>query len=43
MKEYKKPEIEIVRFETEDITNTSMIMPDIDGGSVKFEYGWLKS
>ena len=41
MKEYKKPEIEIVKFEAEDITTTSMIIPDIDGGTTKFASGWL--
>jgi len=41
MKEYKKPEIEIIKFEVEDVTNTSAILPDIDGGSTEFKPDWL--
>ena len=41
MKEYKNPEIEIIRFEVEDVTNTSIILPDIDGGSTGFKPGWM--
>ena len=41
MKEYKNPEIEIIRFEVEDVTNTSIILPDIDGRSAGFKPEWM--
>ena len=44
MKKYEKPEIEIIKFRTEDILTASDIgnagKPTIDGGSVEFPKTW---
>ena len=46
MREYKKPEIKIIKFEVDNIITTSSVTsnntPNIDGGSTNFMDGWLK-
>ena len=40
MKIYNKPELEITKFEVEDIITVSSTDADIDGGSAAFPEGW---
>lgn len=47
MKIYEKPELEIVKFKTEDILAESsmpdnFINPDITGGTTTFKSAWLE-
>lgn len=43
MKKYEKPEIEIIKFEVEDVITASKVTADIDGGSTNFIEEWLNS
>lgn len=44
MKTYIKPELEIIRFDVEDVITTSVILDpvtaDIEGATVEFQAGW---
>ena len=41
MKKYEKPEIEIIKFEVEDVITASGMKADVDGGIVEFLSSWL--
>ena len=43
MRKYEKPEIEIIKFEVEDVIAASGIRTDVDGGIAGFLDSWLKT